>query len=73
MGVLSLPGRPIMGTDGMTVDRELLMDYIGEYADIDGPNRTEMLRPDGFSISKLSREKFKPNVEKLLPEYKSGW
>jgi 6-phosphofructokinase len=69
MDTLSIPGRHIMGPDGMMIDKELFTDYIGEYVDIDGRNRPEILRSEGFRMTEVPRGTPSPNVEKLLPAY----
>jgi 6-phosphofructokinase 1 len=47
---LSTPTRSILTPDGMMVDRDLYMAYAEPYLDLNGPNRMELLRSEGFRL-----------------------
>lgn len=67
LDTLDTAERPILSPDGMMIDRELFMNYIGEFIDLNGPNRREVLKPEGF---KLPLERIVWDlVEKRLPAY----
>jgi len=48
--ILDTPAVPILTNDGMMIDGDLYMRYIGEFIDLNGPNRSELLRGEGFRL-----------------------
>lgn len=65
--------RPILSADGMMVDKQLYENYIGDIVDLHGPNRQQVLQPEGFKIP-LARIVW-PFADRKLPAYakvKSG-
>lgn len=58
---------PVLSTDGMMINRTLLMNYIEDFLDINGPNRHETLRKEGFKLP-LERLDWRM-LPKKLPRY----
>ncbi len=70
LSTLDTPERQILSTDRMMVDRELYMEYIGEFMDLNGPNRREVLGGEGF---RLPLERIVWALEKrVLPPYEKS-
>jgi hypothetical protein len=68
LSTLDTAEKQILSPDGMMINRELYMDYISEFLDLNGPNRRELLAPDGFKLP-LKRIEW-PLEERVLPTYK---
>ena len=56
--------RPVLSPDGMMINRELYMNYIGDFIDLNGPNRRELLHSEGFRLP-LKRFKWPLEIRKL--------
>ena len=57
----------VISHDGMMINRKLFMGYIGPFLDMDGPNRSQLLGPQGYSTM-LKRIKW-PLEKRLLAPY----
>ena len=64
---LTLDRHPVIIEDGMMVDRDVLNEYLKNYIDLNGPNRTELLRKEGLRLP-LRRIVF-PLEERVLSPY----
>jgi len=64
---LDTPERLILSPDGMMINRGSFMDYISDFIDLNGPNRSELLRGEGFRLP-LAKIDW-PLEERLLPHY----
>ena len=65
--ILDTPESPILSSDGLMINRMLYMNYISSFIDLNGPNRSELLRRDGFE---LPLRRINWTLEKrLLPPY----
>ncbi len=64
---LFLDGHPAIIKDGMMIDREVFWEYAEDYIDLNGPNRSELLRGEGFLIP-LPRIEF-PLEQRVLSPY----
>jgi len=62
--------RPVFSPDGMMIDRELFEEYIGQFVDINGPNRRELLHKEGFQLPLRKIEW--PLEARLLPPYEKA-
>ncbi len=63
--------QPVLSNDGMMINRDLYMNYIGDFIDLNGPNRREVLYKEGFRLP-LERFKWKLVARKLPPYVKKG-
>lgn len=61
---------PILSPDGMMVNRDLFMGYIGPFIDLNGPNRREVLQREGFKLP-LPRPNW-PLEERVLNPYEKA-
>ena len=65
--VLDTPEKSIISPDGLMIDKELFVEYAEPFIDLNGPNRSELLRAEGF---RLPLPKINWTLEeRLLPPY----
>lgn len=69
--VLDTPEESILSQDGMMINRELYLGYIGSFLDLNGPNRSELLRHEGFKLP-LPRMEWPLEERVLLPYQKTN-
>jgi 6-phosphofructokinase len=63
---LDKSGRPILSSDGMMINRDAYVQYIGDKIDLNGPNRREVLGREGFRLP-LEPIRWKLEERKLPP------
>lgn len=68
LSTLSKDGKSIISEDGMMIDKDLFMEYIGPFMNLNGPNRIELFREEGMKYP-LERINF-PLIDRKLPAYK---
>lgn len=70
LSTLDTAEKQILSPDGMMINRELYLDYIWEFLDLNGPNRRELLAREGFRLP-LPRIEW-PLEDRVLPVYKKA-
>jgi 6-phosphofructokinase 1 len=66
---LDTEDKKILSEDGMMIDRDLYMQYISPFLDLNGPNRSEYFRGEGFKFELISARKEWPLEERILEPY----